>query len=261
MTFQVIFPDVQHSTICGGERQTMKCEFIEMAEYQSLRWGLLGANVSSGYIQNTNIELSSCAWKFLHCDTSLTKSWYIMFRFKKTCTAIGVDVILSLILLRCLAIRVLNDRKWGVGLLPTGWWWINLNVLSVSLIIFHIFFFGGPTLSKLFLQTISKVVNVKYILLNICIVPSCLPSDWLPSSLSVILFCDLSPSRRRLRAKKFVREREHTWLYTLATSLQSCQPDFLESLRDSQRSVVLREQLRHFKGRTCHFLLSRGASR
>lgn len=35
----------------------MKCEFIEMAEYQSLRQGLLGANVSSVHIQNTNIKV------------------------------------------------------------------------------------------------------------------------------------------------------------------------------------------------------------
>lgn len=136
------------------------------------------------------------------------------------------------------------------------WWWINLNVLNVSPIIFHIFFFffwRGPPFSNF---SYRLYVHVKYIPLNICITPSCLPSDWLPSSLSDILFRDLGYG-----LKSFVREREHTWLYTLATSLQSCHPHFLESLRRSERSVVLREQLRHFKGRTCHFLLSREASR
>lgn len=141
------------------------------------------------------------------------------------------------------------------------WWWINLSVLNVSPVNVHIYFFEAVHPFHTFPTGYFQGRHVKYIPLKICIIPSCFPTDWLPSSLSDILFCDLGASRQRLRAKKFVHEREHTWLYALATSLQSCHPDFLESLRDSERSVVLREQLRHFKGRTCHFLLSREASR
>lgn len=135
----------------------MKCEFIKMAEYQSLRRGILGANVSSVHIQNTNVELISCAWKFKK-DT---------YSHRGRCNFVS-DFASMLSYL---------SFKWQKAMMTIHRWRINLNVLSLSPIIFHIYFFEA---AHIFPTGYFQGGHVKYVPLIICIIPSCLPTDWLP---------------------------------------------------------------------------------